>query len=179
MGAIIAGHIKDLSIGLEKDEKHIFGPPRQVDYFCSGFEAPPSRASYFLDVYCEQSQLMRSMLLNYVVLYDVKNKDVKNKDHQQKELINRFADIRSLVSFTAFQEKGKWDFFIAVMLKKADFANFADFVDSHFYADLEYLVKVPFYGFSIAVESEQSEPIIEQSEPITTKDEFYSGKAYL
>lgn len=51
MSAVIGGLVRDLSIGLEKGEKHVYGPARRVDYYCSGAETPPCSAPYFISVY--------------------------------------------------------------------------------------------------------------------------------
>jgi hypothetical protein len=171
MYATIAGLIKDLGVGMQQDEKHFFGTPSLVDYQHAP-EAPPLRASYFLQVFCEKSQLMRNMLLSHLMRYDVR------RENSHKEFIDGFSDVRSLVSFTAYEEYGSREFSIGVMLKKRDFANFADFVESHFSSDLEYLITVPFYGFTVSAENKQGEPIAGQFKPIT-KSEFYAGKAYL
>jgi hypothetical protein len=163
MSAVIAGLFKSLSIGLESGEKQIYGPALQVDYFCTGAETPPSKAEYFLSIYREGSALMRDSLLDHGP-YETQNILLRNKEEQRlKEIADSWDAFQTLFRLFAHHNGKTWTFFASVMLKGTDFDFFLRFVDRHFLADVEYLIRVPFEGFWLSV---------------ATKDDFYNGKQY-
>lgn len=164
MSSMVIGNILDLSIGWDRGEKHLYGDIREVDYFSTGLETPPSDARYFLSVYPEKSTLWRDLLHTNLIL------NAGMGDERREAFKADFEEWHNAVSISSHRKDEKLDFIsVSVMLAANDFIHFSTFVEAHFGSDLEFLLTFPFLGFS-------SEP---GEEYVTTKDEFYSGKPYV
>ncbi len=167
MRATIIGKARGLSIGCENGDRRLLG-----DVYVEGYglireafndEAPaeqsPRHREGFISIFGQRSEALRRLLV------------VRNLGSRYQEVVDQYADLRSLVTFDREAEK----LFIGVMLNAKDFNYFCDFIERGFFTELEYIFDVPFHELPIDAEA-QADVTARSGYILPTKRDFQLGK---
>lgn len=167
MRATVIGKARDLSISCENADRRFLGEVsvegHEFIYEAFGDGSPaercPAKIEGFVSIYAQRSEALRQLLI------------VRNLDKPYQQIIDRYADLRSL---TTFDREGM-KLFMSVMLNATDFNYFAGFIESNFFTELQYVIDLPFYSFPVGAEA-QANVAAKYGYILPTKPEFRSGK---
>ncbi len=167
MRATIVGNTRDLKISCENGDRRFLGDVRVEGRgtILEAFEDQGSAGTFqqhvdgFVSIYGQQSDALRRAII------------VRDLDKPYQQAIDRYADLRSLA---VFDREGA-RLFISVMMSKVDFEYFADMIETNFFADLQYVLDVPFHSLPQSGEA-QAETATKYGYVLPTKPEFRSGK---
>ncbi len=167
MRATVVGNARNLSISCDNGDKRLLGDVHVEGraLICEVFRDDhpnqqfPQNLEGFISIFAQGSEALRRVLV------------VRNLDARYQIVIDRYKDLRTLTTFDIDGAK----LFISVMLSAADFIYFTNFIEQNFFADLQYVMDLPFYAFPANVE-EQTSVCAKFGYILPTKREFQSGK---
>ncbi len=167
MRATIVGKARDLNILYENGDKRLLG-----DAYVEGYdlvraalsdegsaEQSSRRLCGFLSIFAQHSEALRRLLI------------VRNLDSRYQQVIDRYADLRNLITFDREGTK----LFIGLMLSANDFDYFTRFIETNFFTELEYVIDVPFHELPVNA-GEQANVTEKYGYILPTKKDFKSGK---
>ncbi len=167
MRATVVGNARHLSISCDNGDKRLLGDVHVEGraLICEVFRDDhpdqqfPQNLEGFISIFAQGSEALRRVLV------------VRNLDSRYQSVIDRYKDLRNLTTFDIDGAK----LFISVMLGAADFIYFTDFIERNFFAELQYVMDLPFYAFPANAE-ERASVCAKFGYILPTKREFQSGK---
>jgi hypothetical protein len=164
MSVTIIGSVRNLNISCGKGGKYLHGEVLVEGLRALGFldSEISDHAPNYVSIYAERSEVLKSLLI------------VGNHDKRHQPVIDRYMELQSLLTIDREGDR----LFFSVMLPSSNFDYFLNFIEKHFFNDLEYRISTPFLGFPISPEA-RAEVASSLGLFLPTEAEFNTGKPCL